>query len=259
MAQSLNAEQLAAFNRDGYVVVRGFYNSEEMKLIRAKADLDQHYRDMAHGGEDLEGNATQLSLWDYPKDDIYGMISRGRRLVQSMTDILGEEVYHWHSKMAMKDPGKGAWEWHQDYGYWYNQCLFPHLCSCYIAVDPATKENGCLQVLKGSHEMGRIDHGSAGTQVGCEPQRLEECVNRFELVYVELDPGDAVFFHCNMFHRSDANQSDKPRWGLICCYNTKSNRPVRPGHPDYNKLDIVEDEKLIEVGRKEVEQLKALA
>ena len=61
----------------------------------------------------------------------------------------------------------GAWEWHQDYGYWYNNgCLFPDLASCLIAVDRATRRNGCLQVLKGSHHLGRIDHGKIGDQTG---------------------------------------------------------------------------------------------
>ncbi len=57
--------------------------------------------------------------------------------------------------MMLKEPFVGgAWEWHQDYGYWYkNGCLLPHMASCLIAVDRATKANGCLQILKGSHEM----------------------------------------------------------------------------------------------------------
>ena len=65
--------------------------------------------------------------------------------------VLGGEVYHYHSKLMLKEPFVGgAWEWHQDYGYWYqNGCLFPWMASCLIALDPATRANGCLQVLKG--------------------------------------------------------------------------------------------------------------
>src|SRR5688572_5928381 len=44
----------------------------------------------------------------------------------------------------------GAWEWHQDYGYWYgNGCLWPNMLSVIIAIDPNTRENGCFQLLKG--------------------------------------------------------------------------------------------------------------
>jgi ectoine hydroxylase-related dioxygenase (phytanoyl-CoA dioxygenase family) len=82
------------------------------------------------------------------------------RIVEPLEQILGGEVYHYHHKMMLKEPFVGgSWEWHQDYGYWYsNSCLFPYMASCLIAVDRATKENGCLQVIRGSHLMGRIDH-----------------------------------------------------------------------------------------------------
>jgi ectoine hydroxylase-related dioxygenase (phytanoyl-CoA dioxygenase family) len=46
-----------------------------------------------------------------------------------------------------------------------------------------------------------------------------------ELVYVELNPGDTLFFHSNLLHRSEANLSDSARWSLISCYNRQSNIP----------------------------------
>ena len=59
----------------------------------------------------------------------------------------------------------GRHVWHQDYGYWYeNGCLTPDMGSVFIALDPCTKENGCLRVLSGSHKMGRLDHVSIGNQ-----------------------------------------------------------------------------------------------
>ena len=98
---------------------------------------------------------------------------------------MGGEVYHYHSKMSLKEPNVGgAWEWYQDYGYWYtNGILFPYMASCYIALDPATKENGCLQVLKGSHHMGRINH-EEGDQFAIDPERLEAAKKQFELVII---------------------------------------------------------------------------
>ncbi len=135
-----------------------------------------------------------------PTDDLYGMFSRSPRIVDRMEQLLGGEVYHYHTKMMLKEPRVGgAWEWHQDYGYWYhNGCLSPLLASCLIAVDRATRENGCLQVVKGSHQMGRIDHGRTGDQTGADMERVEAALERMELVYIEAEPGDALFFHCNL-------------------------------------------------------------
>ena len=94
------------------------------------------------------------------------------RLVTHAEQILDGEVYHYHSKMIMKDAKVGgAWTWHQDYGYWYqNGVLFPLLTSASIAVDPATRENGCLQVIRGSHHArahrARADRRPGGRRPG---------------------------------------------------------------------------------------------
>ena len=63
-----------------------------------------------------------------------------------------------------------------------------------------TKNNSCLQVLKGSHKMGRINHNLSGEQAGADLERLELAKEKFQLVYVEMEPGDALFFHCNLLH-----------------------------------------------------------
>jgi ectoine hydroxylase-related dioxygenase (phytanoyl-CoA dioxygenase family) len=148
--------------------------------------------------------------------------------------------------MMLKEPRVGgAWEWHQDYGYWYmgNHCLYPDMLSCAIAVDRAYKGNGCMQLLRASHKVGRIDHGITGDQVGANMERVTALMERLELVYAEMNPGDAMFFHGNTLHRSDPNLSENPRWTLIGCYNTKHNDPYKQpsGHPAYHKLNKIED------------------
>jgi ectoine hydroxylase-related dioxygenase (phytanoyl-CoA dioxygenase family) len=179
------------------------------------------------------------------------MFARCETIVNSAERLLEGEVYHYHSKMIMKDAKVGgAWAWHQDYGYWYqNGVLFPLLTSASIAVDPATRENGCLQVLKGSHQLGRIDHVLTGDQAGADLERVAEAQKRLETVYVEMAPGDVLFFHANLLHRSDQNKSDKPRWSMICCYNAARNDPYKEAHhPRYTPLSKVPDSAIREAG-----------
>jgi ectoine hydroxylase-related dioxygenase (phytanoyl-CoA dioxygenase family) len=160
--------------------------------------------------------------------------------------------------MILKEPRVGgAWTWHQDYGYWYNNgCLFPDMASCMFAVDKATKENGCLQVLRGSHRMGRIDHVKRGDQTGADMERVDAALARMELVHVEMNPGTAVLFHGNTLHRSDQNLSENPRWAFICCYNARGNDPYKDGrHPHYSALHRVGAEEIAVVGRRHLQRI----
>ena len=125
------------------------------------------------------------------------------------------------------------------------------LTSVFIAIDRATKENGCLQVLKGSHRAGRVDHILTGDQAGADLERVNELARRLELVYVEMEPGDAVFFDANLLHRSDQNRSENPRWSMICCYNAARNDPYKESHhPRYTPLSKVDDAMILRVGEK---------
>ncbi len=249
----LSEEQIARFHRDGYLFVEQFLDAEETRLLRdacrADAVMQQHAMDV----RDAAGRRTNLTLWNHPGDDIYGMIARCERMVNSVEQLLEDEVYHYHSKLSAKQPKVGgAWEWHQDYGYWYkNGCLFPDMLSVFIAVDPCTRENGCMQVLRGSHKLGRIEHGFAGEQTGADLERVEQAKKRLELVYCEMAPGTALFFHGNTLHTSDANLSEHPRWGLICCYNTRHNDPYKEHHhPRYTPLEKVPDSAIRQIGAK---------
>jgi ectoine hydroxylase len=247
-------EQLARFADDGFFIAEGLFDGEEIDLLRKIARADEPMARDAVSRRDGEGGVVKLAVRNDLGDDIGGAIVRSRRLVRAMERLLGGEVYHFHHKMILKEPFiGGAWEWHQDYGYWYQTgCLFPHMASCMIAVDRATARNGCLQVLRGSHHMGRLDHGPVGDQTGADPERVKAALERMELVSCEMEPGSAVFFHANLLHRSDQNRSPDPRWALICCYNAARNDPYKDSrHPRYSPLDVWPDEKVREVARRQ--------
>jgi ectoine hydroxylase-related dioxygenase (phytanoyl-CoA dioxygenase family) len=112
-----------------------------------------------------------------------------------------------------------------------------------VALDRSDAENGCLQIVEGSHRLGRIDHVQVSEkQNAADPERMEEILKRHEVVYCELDPGDAVIFHCNALHRSDQNRSDKRRWTFLVCYNAVSNDAlVREDDRSYVPLEKVDD------------------
>ena len=248
---ALNDAQLREYEANGFALAKGMFDEEETGLLLRAAREDRELDRHSFGRGDGEGGRVRLSLWNHPGDTLYGMFARCESIVDSAEKLLGGEVYHYHSKMIMKDAKVGgAWTWHQDYGYWYqNGVLAPLLTSAFIAVDPATRENGCLQVIRGSHQLGRIDHVLTGEQAGADQERVREVLKRMELVYVEMEPGDTLFFHCNLLHRSDQNHSDKPRWSMICCYNAARNDPYKESHhPRYTPLHKVPDSAIKQTG-----------
>jgi len=235
------------------VVVRSLFSAEEADLLYRTSAEDAVISEKSYELLDASGFKTRLALWYTPGDDVYGVLSQSRRMVSAVQQLLGGPVAHYHSKVMQKAPRTGgAWEWHQDYGYWYkNGFLFPDMLSVMVALTPSTVENGCLQVLPGSHRMGRVEHLNAGEQVGADAAKVEAYARLREVVYCELLPGDALFFHCNLLHGSGQNTSEHPRWSIISAYNLASNRAYLPvPESSHTPLVAVDDELLLRVGHR---------
>ena len=99
--------------------------------------------------------------------------------------------------------------------------------------------------------MGRVDHVLTGDQAGANQERVNEALKRLELIYCKMEPGDTLFFHSNLLHRSDQNKSPNPRWSLICCYNAARNDPYKESHhPRYTPLKKVDDSMIKKIGIK---------
>lgn len=247
----IDEDDRAAFDRDGYVLKQGFFDAGEVSLLRRAIAVDPAIARNVTRLHDSRGASTELALWNHPGDDLFGMVARSARVVDGMETLLRGAVYHYHSKLTMKRPlVGGAWDWHQDYGYWYNNgCLFPDMASVFIAIDPSRRENGCLEVLRGSHRMGRLDHGRVGGQTGADVERVEQAMKVLDHVYCEMDPGDALFFHSNTLHSSSQNVSERSRNVLLCCYNRLDNDPYKEHHhPRATPLHKVDDGAIKRVG-----------
>src|SRR4051794_10482452 len=121
----LDASDATAFERDGYLIKRGLFSADEVALCNRVIATNPAIQGSRLNFADSAGGSTELALWNHPGDDVFGMIARCGRVARGAEKFLGGEVYHYHSKLTMKRPGGGGrWEWHQDYGYWYqNGCL----------------------------------------------------------------------------------------------------------------------------------------
>ena len=240
----LTIYQIEGFDRDGYVLAEGVFSIDEVDILRRAANLAARVREHTVVAHDADGNESPLAIWRDIGEDVFGMVSASPRIVNSMRALLREDVYHWHSKVMLKYPEGGAWEWHQDYGYWYRDgCPYPRLASAMIIIDEAMKQNGCLKVMAGSHLMGRLDHANIGNQHGVEPKRAEALESRLPIHFVEAKPGSVLFFHCNLLHASEPNLSELPRLAYICCYNIPI---LGPGHGPPLPIRLASDDSILQ-------------
>ncbi|KAL8606299.1 hypothetical protein ACOMHN_024194 [Nucella lapillus] len=252
----VTSEMKADFDTNGYIMVRNLLTEEELKKVRGVLEDSDVIKEYAYDLDDGAKMKSRMCMWNQPGNDVTGMVARSEKVAGTCEKLLGEEVYHYHTKLMMKEPFTGGrFVWHQDYGYWYdNTCLFPDMMTVFIAMDPCRQDNGCLQVLQGSNRCGRIEHKKIANQMGADLDRVDMLKSVCPLVSVEMDPGDALFFHCdalffhcNLLHTSSQNQGPHRRWAFLSAYNTTRNNPLHKHvHPFYTKLNKVPDSAIVE-------------
>src|ERR1043165_792067 len=130
--------------------------------------------------------------------------------------LLDGAVRFWHDQLFSK-PARhgGVVAWHQDYSYWTRTRPMAHL-SCWIGLDDATRENGCLHYIAGSHRWNLLPiTGLAGDMDAIQSVLSEEQKREFKPVAIELKQGNASFHHPLMIHGSFENRTDRERRAFV--------------------------------------------
>lgn len=133
------------------------------------------------------------------------------------SQLLEGPVRFWHDQLFCK-PAKhgGVVAWHQDYSYWTRTKPMAHL-TCWIGLDDATKENGCMHYIPGSHRWPLLPvTGLAGDMESIRSVLTPEQFEHFQRpAAIELKKGCATFHHPLMIHGSFANKTDRPRRAAV--------------------------------------------
>lgn len=249
--RSLSSEEIAQYHAEGYVIVRNFFDATEIEPLRVACEADPSLGCSQTAITDHHGRTFKAAIWTDLGDTMLGVLPRMPRMVNAAENLLGKSCYHWHSKIVRKQPNtQSVVNFHQDYWFWYyDGCLFPDLLTCTIAVDRSTQENGCLQVVKKSHLLGRLDQVKSGNDYITDLERLDKILETHELIDCEMEPGDVVFFHANTLHGSGPNLASFPRTVVHCTYNASANAPYKTkgqAHHQYRPLVKIPDSVLRE-------------
>ncbi|MBP1995737.1 phytanoyl-CoA dioxygenase family protein [Paenibacillus eucommiae] len=221
----LSKDDVQRYNQDGFLLVPDLFSAGEVQRMIQEIRGGERIASAEINTSDSLGMKVKLTYWENLIGDIWSAASTCPRVVNNVRILLGEEAAFFHGKVMLKEAHTGgAWEWHQDYGYWYDQgFMYPRMLSVFVALDAATQLNGCLRVLKGSHKLGRLSHGAVGGQTGADPARVAAAEELHETVHCEMTPGSVLFFDSNLLHCSSANDSDFHRHSFIMCYSAWDN------------------------------------
>ena len=137
----VTSQVLDQFNKHGYVVVRNLFTIEEISKLKDHFETHEDIQKHAYGRSDGNNRMSKLCIWNKAGDDLSGIVARyfhrkkmiyfssilkkcfhrSTKVAGTMQNLLGgDEIYHYHSKLMMKEPKTGgAHIWHQDYGYIY--------------------------------------------------------------------------------------------------------------------------------------------
>jgi len=140
-------------------------------------------------------------------------------VLDAVERVLGPDVLIWNTHWFPKFPGdRGYISWHQDATYWGLQP--PLVTTAWIALSPSTVENGCLQVLPGSHvgELMPQQETFAPDNMLSRGQEIAVEIDESQAVSLELAPGEFSLHHIGIAHGSGPNDSDRPRIGLAVRY-----------------------------------------
>lgn len=209
--KTLSSQQIDQWNSDGYLSPLDVLGSDE--AISLRTFFDDLLSDALSAGKD----SYSISSAHLKHSRIYDLLAHPT-LVGVMTDLLGENVIGWGAHFFCKLPGDGKRvDWHQDCSYWP---LTPtKSITAWLAIDDADEENGCMEVVAGSHKFGLIEYIPSGNESG---NVLNQTVTNPEkygsLTRTPVKAGQMSVHSDLLLHGSPPNESDRRRCGLTLRY-----------------------------------------
>jgi ectoine hydroxylase-related dioxygenase (phytanoyl-CoA dioxygenase family) len=250
----LTDEQVRFFHENGYVSGIRILTDEQVERLRTEL---RDLIDPKHPGNDLfhEYHSNEspdparvlfhaLGAWRI-KPGFHDLLWHPA-FTMPASQLLGGAVRFWHDQLFCKPAHHGGVvAWHQDYSYWTRTEPMAHL-TCWIGLDDARRDNGCLHYVPGSHRWELLPiTGLAGDMNAIQSVLTPEQRACFKPVAIELKKGEAAFHHPLMVHGSYENATDRPRRATVLNafrdgIISNTNTPLLKGVPVIGKGQKVE-------------------
>ena len=214
---SLARFPLEAYQANGFAAPITLMPSEEMAGYRAALETAE----AAHGPLHYKHKPYLLHR---PTADLV----RHPALLDAVEAVLGPDILVYGGSYVIKEPESGGFvSWHQDLTYW--GLSSDRQVTVWIALSDAQPDNGCMRMIRGSHQRGRLDHADTRSEDNILHRGQTVDVSAFaeeDIVDVPLEPGQASLHHGWVLHASNPNASRRRRVGLAMQYIAPSVKQV---------------------------------
>ena len=241
-AQSFTPATVDQFHENGYTIARQLIGQEMRdRMLRAARDgLERNIEPIEYEA-DMDYPGSPASRWDtggrtarrlkqaHARDPVFTEWIMMPELVGRLKQLLGPSVVmplvHHNCVMTKQPCYSSDTGWHQDIRYWSFER--PELVSAWLALGNEHAENGCLQLISGSHRRA-FDGRCFDERLFFRPDPPENQKLIDTRIHAELEPGDVLFFHCRTLHSASRNRTDQPKVSVVATFRPGSNRPI-PG------------------------------
>ncbi|MBA3707547.1 MAG: phytanoyl-CoA dioxygenase family protein [Planctomycetes bacterium] len=231
------AQEKAHFDTNGYLIVRDILSPAQLSELRTQiarslagnepqfGDFEIQWEPACAGRADLPRSQRIRVMFNLCHRDpwFWGHATRPE-LVDVVENLIGPDLELYTDQMFVKGPYHGSEvPYHQDSPYWP---IEPEgILSCWLAVDDATEENGCVRVIPGSHKQAITHSSFSGAQSLGLHQHQVDAAKEVPMV---MSAGSCMFHHSLLIHRSLPNTSPAPRRGLVSIYVAAATRFTGP-------------------------------
>jgi len=269
----LTAEQIAQFDRDGYLFFRAHFSAEEIKVLTDEVPSLYERREV-YNVREKNSDAVRTNFAAHLYSRPFAKLARHPRMVGPVQSLLGDKLYMHQFKINGKMAFAGdVWQWHQDYGTWLNDDQMPEARAMNIAIflDDVTEFNGPLMFIPGSHKKGVVDAKHDVTTTSYPlwtvdndliAQMIEKAGGRgrFDengrhvgggIVSPHGPAGSMILFHGCLLHASGSNLSPFNRVSVYLSLNAVDNhirrhkRPEYIAHRDFTPIATLPDDCLV--------------
>lgn len=216
--KALSVAQVAQYRSQGFLSPVAALSEAEARDARARVEAIE----AQHGGTWPRAQSLKSHL-------IYTFLDRivhHPKILDAVEDILGPDILCWSSRWFIKDKNDGGFvSWHQDVPYW-GLDVGENILTAWVAISPATRRNGCMKVIPGSHRSLVAHKEGVSNNLLLRGQEVAVKVDESQAVYMALEAGQMSIHHGLMFHGSEENHVDERRIGFAIRYIPTRVKPV---------------------------------